>query len=283
VAAGGGAGCGGGERSSRRERSPTSTTNAPPGSTSRTRSSTKRSSPPTAGRATSPTSRFSRSSWRSTSSGRRYDDEGMKRSALLAEASRLEVAERIELVEEIWETLSADPGALPVRPRTNRSSTPDLQTSKRTRRRAAPGPRFESGSNAAAVESSCRCSAPRRARSRECRGLVRVAVTGTRSRVPRSGRDCIRAAGRVSTHLPRRLSGASSGDRRPLPLPDQLHGVARRSGRRRLSPHGEEPTASTRTGILGRGHPGAGWCGDRVGLDYERPGCFDSGRILFRP
>ncbi len=40
----------------------------------------------------------------------------MKRSALLEEASRLEVAERIELVEEIWETLSADPGALPVSP-----------------------------------------------------------------------------------------------------------------------------------------------------------------------
>lgn len=40
----------------------------------------------------------------------------MKRSALLEEASRLDVAERIELVEEIWETLSADPGALPVSP-----------------------------------------------------------------------------------------------------------------------------------------------------------------------
>lgn len=38
----------------------------------------------------------------------------MKRSALLEEASRLEVAERIELVEAIWETLAIDPGALPV-------------------------------------------------------------------------------------------------------------------------------------------------------------------------
>jgi putative addiction module component (TIGR02574 family) len=38
----------------------------------------------------------------------------MTARALLEEASRLEVAERIELVEAIWETLSADPQALPV-------------------------------------------------------------------------------------------------------------------------------------------------------------------------
>jgi len=40
----------------------------------------------------------------------------MKSSALLEEASRLEIAERIELVEAIWETLSADPHSLPVSP-----------------------------------------------------------------------------------------------------------------------------------------------------------------------
>ncbi|MEO8198770.1 MAG: addiction module protein [Thermoanaerobaculia bacterium] len=40
----------------------------------------------------------------------------MKSKALLEEASRLEVAERIELVEAIWETLGVDPEALPVSP-----------------------------------------------------------------------------------------------------------------------------------------------------------------------
>ena len=34
--------------------------------------------------------------------------------ALLEEASRLDVAERIELVEAIWDTLNADSGPLPV-------------------------------------------------------------------------------------------------------------------------------------------------------------------------
>lgn len=38
----------------------------------------------------------------------------MKGSALLAEASRLDVAERIELVEAIWETLAINPDSLPV-------------------------------------------------------------------------------------------------------------------------------------------------------------------------
>ena len=38
----------------------------------------------------------------------------MTRSALLEEASRLEVAERIELVEAIWESLSADLHSQPV-------------------------------------------------------------------------------------------------------------------------------------------------------------------------
>ncbi len=40
----------------------------------------------------------------------------MRSSVLLEEASRLEVAERIELVEAIWETLSSDPDSLPVTP-----------------------------------------------------------------------------------------------------------------------------------------------------------------------
>lgn len=40
----------------------------------------------------------------------------MKGSALLEAASRLEVSERIELVEAIWETLSVDAQSLPVAP-----------------------------------------------------------------------------------------------------------------------------------------------------------------------